>query len=472
MRKVLLLLGLTVALSLGACGGGTDLSTLGGQSAGTVAGTGTLSGTGTGTPVTPPPPPPPPIPSITSFTPTSGVVGDTVIITGSEFGTTPGTNTVKFNGATAVVTAASATSLTVTVPSAATSGAISVTTTAGTGTSAGVFVLHGPGILTGDVRNAVTNAALMGASVTITGIMPVLSTDINGIYTTTQMDGLYSFDITNPGYISTHVSDFALAANVTNTVETIRLVENILPYNGLGTVSGKVTNAFTGLGLAGVTLNFRSGINTTVGAILATTTTDTTGAYSLPLTLPGGNYTAEAVMPGYTTGTFTVTSVGGQTEANQNGTITPVLPPGEIRIILTWGMTPGDLDSYLTGPLVGTTNRFRVYYASRGSNTAAPFASLDVDDTNSYGPETTTIKQQIGGKYTFCVHDFPNRGSTISTALSASRAKVRVYNSTGLVGTYNVPINQVGTLWKVVEINGNTFMPIGTLSNTDPMTIP
>ena len=56
-------------------------------------------------------------PSITSFSPTSGAVGSTVTITGSGFNTTAANNTVFFDGVKATVTAATATSLTVTVPS-------------------------------------------------------------------------------------------------------------------------------------------------------------------------------------------------------------------------------------------------------------------------------------------------------------------------------------------------------------------
>ncbi len=68
----------------------------------------------------------PSIPVITSFTPTSGPVGTTVTITGENFNSTPENNTVFFGAAQAVVSAASATELTVTVPSGATYEPISI----------------------------------------------------------------------------------------------------------------------------------------------------------------------------------------------------------------------------------------------------------------------------------------------------------------------------------------------------------
>lgn len=80
-------------------------------------------------------------PTLTGFTPLSGLVGSTVTITGTNFGSTPSSNTVKFNGTTAVVTAASTTTLTVTVPASASSGTLSVQTAGGTATSSGTFTV-------------------------------------------------------------------------------------------------------------------------------------------------------------------------------------------------------------------------------------------------------------------------------------------------------------------------------------------
>lgn len=59
-------------------------------------------------------------PNITSFSPTSGYIGTTVTITGSNFNATANQNVVFFGATKATVTAASTISLTVTVPSGAT----------------------------------------------------------------------------------------------------------------------------------------------------------------------------------------------------------------------------------------------------------------------------------------------------------------------------------------------------------------
>jgi gliding motility-associated-like protein len=80
-------------------------------------------------------------PTITSFSPTSGNIGTTVTINGTNFDTTPTNNTVLFNGTAAVVTASTATSLTTTVPTSAITGKISVTVGCNTEVSADDFTV-------------------------------------------------------------------------------------------------------------------------------------------------------------------------------------------------------------------------------------------------------------------------------------------------------------------------------------------
>ena len=91
-------------------------------------------------------------PVVSSFTPTSGAVGTSVTISGHNFSTTAGENTVVFLGAEgdnadnaeATVSAATATSLTVTVPSGARTGRISVAVGGQTGTSNTDFTVRPP----------------------------------------------------------------------------------------------------------------------------------------------------------------------------------------------------------------------------------------------------------------------------------------------------------------------------------------
>jgi hypothetical protein len=69
-------------------------------------------------------------PTITSFSPSSGAVGATITITGTNFSTTPTNNVIVFGATRAAVTAATETQLTVTVPIGATYAPITVLNTA------------------------------------------------------------------------------------------------------------------------------------------------------------------------------------------------------------------------------------------------------------------------------------------------------------------------------------------------------
>src|SRR6185312_17160077 len=65
--------------------------------------------------------------AVTGFSTASGAVGSTTTIYGSGFSTTPSDNLVYFNGVAATVISSTANTLTVNVPSGATTGQITVT---------------------------------------------------------------------------------------------------------------------------------------------------------------------------------------------------------------------------------------------------------------------------------------------------------------------------------------------------------
>jgi len=84
-------------------------------------------------------------PAISSFTPASGPVGTSVTISGTYF---TASTSVAFNGVAATnVVITNATTLTATVPSGATSGAISVSTSGGTATSATLYTVTVPTVV-------------------------------------------------------------------------------------------------------------------------------------------------------------------------------------------------------------------------------------------------------------------------------------------------------------------------------------
>jgi sugar lactone lactonase YvrE len=82
--------------------------------------------------------------TLTNFSPVTGEAGASITLQGTNFSTTATNNVVKFNGTVATVTAASATSLTVTVPAGASTGKITVQVGNEIVTSANDFVFIEP----------------------------------------------------------------------------------------------------------------------------------------------------------------------------------------------------------------------------------------------------------------------------------------------------------------------------------------
>lgn len=115
-----------------------------------------------------------------------------------------------------------------------------------------------------------------------------------------------------------------------------------------------------------------------------------------------------------------------------------------LRVVLTWGEKPLDLDSHLS------YSNNHIYWNTKIGNNA----NLDVDDVDSYGPETITItKKQLGTKYIYAVHNYTFINQPNSNSLAKSDARVNVYIGQTLVRTYNVNPNKIGNLWLVFSID-------------------
>jgi hypothetical protein len=105
-------------------------------------------------------------PTIASVSPASGPAGTSVTITGTNFGSTQGYNTVKFNGTAATPTSWSATSIVAPVPAGATTGNV-IVTVSGVASNGMMFTVTGASMPSITSLNPTSGA--IGTSVTITG---------------------------------------------------------------------------------------------------------------------------------------------------------------------------------------------------------------------------------------------------------------------------------------------------------------
>jgi hypothetical protein len=318
------------------------------------------------------------------------------------------------------------------------------------------------GRLAGRIVIAQKRDGIGGAAISISrGAEKVATTSsADGTYRSPLLaPGKYSISVKAEGYQPAVLHEAEVTLGQTADVETIPLV----PASARrGIISGVVRNARNAQAMGGVTVQLRTGVGSRSGAAVSSIKTTATGKYRFT-GLAAGTYSITAATPKYVNGTVTGISVGGTEVANQDVLLSPVGTDGEIRIVLSWGAAPQDLDSHLVGP--GGSGRFHLLYSKRGSLDGDPFAGLDVDDTDSFGPETITVARQQQGVYRYAVQHFNGSGS-----LSTSGAAVQVYRGSKLLGRFEPPpsASAVGDVWTVFELNGSSLTPINTIGRDLP----
>ncbi|WP_338863274.1 beta strand repeat-containing protein [Myxococcus stipitatus] len=269
------------------------------------------------------------------FAPNEGPPGGEVTLTGSGFSTTPASNTVRFNGVAAVVTAASEQRLVVTVPAGATTGTVSVEVGGVTATSHEDFVVLAP-VPAPIISGFSPAGGPVGTTVTITGSNFSLQNLYNRIFigdiqadivssTATQLQAKVSsrgatgkVRVSTPSGRATSTQDFMVVPvdQVPGGTDTLSQAEvGGAPVNvSLGSSTNKaalsfavqqgeqVTIVVSSVVLGGAssgTLRVYDGL----GDLLSTISVSATGgAFDLPVASKAGTYTAVLKPNGTTTG--------------------------------------------------------------------------------------------------------------------------------------------------------------------------
>ena len=357
-------------------------------------------------------------------------------------------------------------------------------TVEGTGISKSVTVSDAPqeivltassadGTAYGKVVDAETGNAISGAAVVISqnGVnIASVTSGADGSYQVKLADGTYQVDVTKDGYRA-----FRDHATVSNAVTTYLQTAELVPEDessARGGFSGRIVDSVTGEPLKNVRIEVRAGWNhPDQGSIVKVLTTNSNGEFRCALYsvlgvsvgVKPGEYTLTAQKDGYTTTSHNITVEANVEKGGQGFSMSPVLDDGEYRIVLSWGASPRDLDSHLIAPIPGGTYHLYFPHAeANGSHAYTQYFTLDLDDTSSYGPETTTIKQTMDGKYYFYVHNWSGESS-----ITTSGAKVDVYHGNSVM-TFNVPLDQGnGLYWNVfvLDTRSNTITPTNTITN-------
>jgi hypothetical protein len=168
------------------------------------------------------------------------------------------------------------------------------------------------------------------------------------------------------------------------------------------TVNGCVNNA-AGAVASGVRIS-SDGIDY-VG--ISSAVSDASGKFSIAIKKSGkaivSGAGANAITAGPYTSTFSITQC-----------LTQAVAGSGVSVKLTWGVSPRDLDSYMTLP-----NGEVTYYGSPDKTET----NLDVDDTDSFGPEVITVTRLMVGTYKYGVRNYVGTNNPNTTG---SPAKVEL----------------------------------------------
>lgn len=251
-------------------------------------------------------------PTITSFSPSSGLVGTTVTVAGTDL---TGATAVTLNGQAVLSYAVlSSTALTFSVPPGATSGPISITTPRGTATSTTSFTVLNPAPVLSSVTPATAVAGSGPLTLTLTGSSFVSSSTVhfqgNALPTTwlsaTELSAVVPASaLLLPGSFAVTVVSPApgggtSAAGTFVVTPAVPVITVFVPSTGAVGSTVSLSGRHL-LGASQVAFNGVSAPN-----------------YSVDAT--GGSLTVE-VPAGATTGPITVTTPGGSTTSSQSFTV-------------------------------------------------------------------------------------------------------------------------------------------------------
>ena len=348
---------------------------------------------------------PVPPPTIISLTPTTGAVGSSVVIAGTNFGATKSTSTVTFNGTSASTTAWSATSITATVPTGATTGPVVVTVNGLASNSANFTVFPVISSLTPTAGGVGSSVVIAGSNF---GSTPGTSTvTFNGIqaatpaqWSDTSITAVVPSGATSGPVLVTvggHASNsaqFTVTPVITSLAPTTGPVGTVVTINGttFGATQGSSSVSFAGIAATPATWS-DTRITAAVPAGVAL------GAASVVVTVAGAGSSNSA--------TFTVVAPLAMTAspspaANSNGWNNTNVT---VTYTCTGGAPPVQCPTAQTVSTEGANQAISATATDANGATASASVTLNIDKTGpvvtitspANNTITTASTQQVNG---------------------------------------------------------------------------
>jgi hypothetical protein len=393
-------------------------------------------------------PNPVPPPAISQLSPSIGGVGQSITVTGSNFGATQGTSTLKFfSNRTAVPTAWTATSITAPVPSGSTTGNLTVTVAGQASTS--LFTFQGAP----NISSLSPTSGPIGQSITVTGTN----------FGATQGTSTVTFNGTLA--VPTTWSNLSIAVPVPAGTTTGNVVVRT------GTVNSN-NRLFTVLPTPNISdLSTTSGLPGTVVAVTGTNFGATKGTSTVRL-----NGILAATTGPWNATSFTAVVPAGASSGNVVVTVSNVASNGvpfTVPVLQAISISPGSLSlpvhslqrfkataHYSDGSSQPLTSGFT--WSSRDTAVAAVNAS-GILQTLDEGP--TTVQATVGavvGSITLAVD-----GPSFVTAGTLNTARISHTSTLLLDGTVLVAgggaVNEVLTSAELYDPSARAFVNTGSL---------
>ncbi|XP_055355088.1 serine-rich adhesin for platelets-like [Paramacrobiotus metropolitanus] len=246
-------------------------------------------------------------------------------------------------------------------------------------------------------------------------------------------------------------------------------------FKGMGKALGTVrlVNTTGAYFAPGFQVQLRNGLNNVTGPVVATTTTNANGLWSVKL--PGGHYTATVssldnkfTAPPFTVPVFRIDDV-------RDCAMTPQFEKGDIRVVLRGnGFTtngvfgPYDVKLIVTGPLKGKSNKTAEV---RANSTVSADKLMKYDYMDQiFG--SVLIRKQLPGVYRIQVYETdalqPKPTSKLPKMnLANSQSMVEIYRGDKLWARYYVSLKE-GNMWTVAEINGAQINTVNDMQIVPP----
>jgi hypothetical protein len=254
-------------------------------------------------------------PGITGFTPTSGIPGTQVTISGFNFGATPANNQVSFNSTAASIISATSSSMVVSVPSGASTGEIVIMNLTSGKANGNLFPAQFTVLPTITMSGTIRDSAgvLAGATIELPGNTLVSATSgADGTYTLAGLpyNQEFSVKVSKTGYADEYSKSITTTTDLTAADFRLYSAAEVAGLGitpGLGVIQGKVRNGADGTAISGATVAITASsgsytvlyANATTSLPEAGSATTANGMFYILNVTPGDIVTVQAAAAGF-----------------------------------------------------------------------------------------------------------------------------------------------------------------------------